>query len=128
MVFKVTAKLVEFKKAKMIKLVQEADDETIDVLSKLVRGYLREEVPVDTGNLRDTQIIGEIARVGEILAVNVGSDEDEAPYAPFVFFPGVTRKYAGNDWIKRVISRVLRINRTIIRQAEQRIFSNLQSL
>lgn len=68
---------------------------------------LKSKVPVDTGNLQESQVMEEEIVVGRKRARNIGSDESPdtgAYYAPYVFYPGITRNYSGNDWISPTLT------------------------
>jgi len=113
-----SVKLINWQGKKLEKLIAEkCKNDVLMRIAKNVKKNLREEVPVDTGNLRDSQEIGDVAEVGKSIGVNVGSDEDKAYYAPHVYYPGITRNYAGNDWITRALNKSESHIKGIINQA-----------
>jgi hypothetical protein len=120
--------VVRFKTQKAIKLIEEGVEQIVIHMGGIVRGALREQVPVDTGNLRESQIIGEFVRVGRTAGIVVGSDEDQAPYAPFAYFPGITRNYAGNDWIGRTVIDIIGRKEQYMRENVSILSNNLRSL
>ena len=124
----ITAKVVEFKKAKLIKLVREAEIEILKNIAKSTKKAIQTEVPVDTGNLRDSTVIGSIVEVGNMMAVKVGSDEGRAYYAPHVYFPGITRNYGGNPYIDRALDRVITRRDQLIKSGMRIVYNKLTSL
>lgn len=80
------SKLVNWKTQKLVKLLRQQADKTAERLAKNVRGHIRDEVPVDTGNLRDATIIAPFKKTVTMTKTTVGSDLNKAPYTPFVFY------------------------------------------
>lgn len=119
-------KLLDWKGARLIKLLDERSDTILTTIAKRVKANIRAEVPVDTGNLRDATVIGDVGEVDSKRGLNVGTDEEQAPYAPYVYWPagkhglgtktGRSRRYKGNDWIRRAEQKTLSQSANIINQ------------
>jgi hypothetical protein len=109
------AKVVEFKKQKLLKLIDAKVDTILEKIANNAKGNIRSEVPIDTGNLRDSTVVEGVIQVGNKKGINVGTDEDQAPYVRYVYFPagkhGIPtktdrpRSYVGNDWITRATQK-----------------------
>lgn len=110
------------------KLSHDMCNKLVLMMAEDALSIMKEECPVDTGNLRDSHIIEGIYGYegGEKVAkTRVGVDEAKAPYAPFVYYPGVTRNYAGNDWVDRTVNRMETVRRPIYLQWAKTIKRNL---
>lgn len=103
----------------------------LDDIAKDHKDAIRANVRVDTGNLRDATVIEKQAVIGNKMGRNVGTDEDQAPYAPYVYYPagqhGLNtktnrkRKWAGDDWITRSVQKTKSKTQGKIKKAEQDI-------
>lgn len=112
---KVKAKLENYKDKKLTKLIRQQEVILLSRIAKMTKKIIRSEVPVDKGNLKDSTLIEKAAEVGDRIGLNVGTDEDKAPYAPYVYWPAGLhglgtktdrkRKWAGNDWIGRSLPK-----------------------
>ena len=130
----IKAKVTYFKRAKLLKLLEEETDKILDCIADNVQKTYREEVPMVTGNLRDATVKERMGKVGTMKGINVGTDTDQAPYAPYVLFPagqhGIPtktdrkRNYSGNDWITRTTNKSL----TRIPQITNQAFKDLNGI
>lgn len=123
----IRAKLINFDQKKINDAVLGTSKKIIDDVALDLKNAIRVEAPVLTGNLRDSTAI-ENHDTKERLVRLVGSDEnqfgngsygfDGAPYAPYVYYPGISRNYGGNPYIDRAFDRVNAILGGILKSFE----------
>ena len=125
------AKLEYWNANDLLSLVDKETDELLLNIATVVKLNIEKHVPVLTGNLRESTVVEDIIKVGENKGINVGTDEDQAPYAPYVYFPAGLhgkgtktdrkRVYSGNDWITRAVNDTLTALDALVRITESDI-------
>lgn len=110
-------KKMQFDRKGFLKLFDEFAGDSAQAIGEIFLRKTRSRIPRDTGNLQDTQKMDKIEQLKTKVKSYVGSDERKrtgAPYAPHVFYPGITRRYAGNNWIDPVIPEIERASKSRI--------------